>query len=267
MPGPGPHTIYTLGIGIGLLRLTRGNFSPQHCLFYSINAFLGPDLGSFAEWLTTFVFNLGSKFGSFAIEFIHHPYYYVLILGLPLSFFYAWLSKWLLRKGFLDTLSGVPLNRKQCLMLVAAGSLSHFFLDHLFEENGHSSMYTWILSTGWWEGRAPLNPEAVLIVGVLCSSLLGGFIYINRVMAGEGIISKSSKSIRFVMLIAFLYGVWCSSQIYWRDPPQPAVGEEADLGVLVFLFIYFFLPHTLCILSMNHGEDLKNAVDKQLLPL
>lgn len=27
----------------------------------------------------------------------------------------------------------VPLTRKQCLFLVAAGSLSHFFLDHLFE--------------------------------------------------------------------------------------------------------------------------------------
>ena len=27
----------------------------------------------------------------------------------------------------------VPLTRRQCLLLISAGSLSHFFLDHLFE--------------------------------------------------------------------------------------------------------------------------------------
>ena len=41
-------------------------------------------------------------------------------------------------------------------------------------------MYTWILSTGWWENRAPVNPDAVVVVGFLCTFLIGGFIYINR---------------------------------------------------------------------------------------
>lgn len=41
-------------------------------------------------------------------------------------------------------------------------------------------MYTWILSTGWWKGRAPVNPDAVVVVGLLCIVLIGGFIYINR---------------------------------------------------------------------------------------
>jgi hypothetical protein len=48
------------------------------------------------------------------------------------------------------------------------------------QENGHSTMYSWILSTGWWEGRAPINPDAVVVVGFLCICLIGGFIYINR---------------------------------------------------------------------------------------
>lgn len=48
------------------------------------------------------------------------------------------------------------------------------------QENGHSSEYTWILSTGWWEGRAPVNPDAVVVVGILCIILIGGFVYINR---------------------------------------------------------------------------------------
>lgn len=48
------------------------------------------------------------------------------------------------------------------------------------QENGHSSMYTWILSTGWWVNRAAINPDAVVVIGFLCTCLIGGFVYINR---------------------------------------------------------------------------------------
>jgi len=41
-------------------------------------------------------------------------------------------------------------------------------------------MYSWILSTGWWNCQAPINVDAVFVIGLLCTSLLGGFIYINR---------------------------------------------------------------------------------------
>lgn len=54
-----------------------------------------------------------------------------------------------------------PLNRKQCFHLVLAGSLSHFFLDHLFEENGHTKMFTWILSTGSWESLSASNSSVI----------------------------------------------------------------------------------------------------------
>lgn len=53
-----------------------------------------------------------------------------------------------------------------------------------------------------------------------------------------------------VIFITSLYCIWCIAQIYWISPRRPAVGEEADLGVLVFLAIYFFLPYGLCIMSM-----------------
>ncbi|KAG0467601.1 hypothetical protein HPP92_018575 [Vanilla planifolia] len=261
MPGPGPHIMYALTVGTGLMRVSRGSFSPHHCLFYAANAFLGPDLGSFSEWLSSYSGEdrAGRRFGSLAMEIVHHPFYYILLLGFPLSFLYAWLSRVLLQKGLLDTFSGVPLTWVQCLFLVAAGSLSHFFLDHLFEENGHSSMYMWILSTGWWESRAPINPDSVLIIGFLCSFLLGGFIYINRLKIGVSITSKANQSFKLILVVACCYSLWCAVQIYLRNPPQPAVGEEADLGVLVFLGVYFFLPHGFCILSMNqkgHGNEL-----------
>lgn len=145
------------------------------------------------------------------------------------------------------------MRREQCILLVAAGSLSHFFLDHLFEENGETTTYKWILSTGWWEeGGAPNKPEAVIVVGILCGWLIFGFIYINRVMRDKSIIDKRTTiTVKHILGTVFVYCLWCSSQIYLRRPPQPAIGEEADLGVLIFLVVYFFLPHTLCILAMD----------------
>ncbi|XP_042425329.1 uncharacterized protein LOC122012753 [Zingiber officinale] len=120
-------------------------------------------------------------------------------------------------------------------------------------------MYTWILSTGWWKSRAPVNPDAVIVVGVLCTCLFAGFVYINRLKTGESIIKRSDQSLRLILFIAALYCIWCASQIYWRNPPQPAIGEEADLGVVIFMSLYFFLPHCLCLLSMNQRDHPETA--------
>lgn len=65
---------------------------------------------------------------------------------------------------------------------------------------------------------------------------------------------QSKQSVKLILVVAGLYCLWCASQIYWLDPSRPAVGEEADLGVLVFLATYFFLPHYICISSMNQKE-------------
>lgn len=263
MPGPGAHLLYALSGGAALSRLADGGgrrFGPHHCAVYAANAFLGPDLGAFAEWLASFLPAAAAAAGNLAMAAVHHPFYYPLLLGLPLACLYAWLSRWLLRAGLLDAPAGVALSRRQCFLLITAGSLSHFFLDHLFEENGHSTMYTWILSTGWWKGRAPINPDAVFVVGLLCICLIGGFVYINRVKHGKSVTEKSNQSFFLILVIATLYCMWCASQIYLRNPPQPAIGEEADLGVIIFLAIYLFLPHGLCVLSMNQ-KDYNEALD------
>ncbi|KAK1309760.1 hypothetical protein QJS10_CPA08g01682 [Acorus calamus] len=261
MPGPVPHMGYAMTTGLGLMGLTSGRFGPHHVVVYAANAFVGPDLGSFSEWVGSNVVggDLGEKIGSFLMRVLHDPFYYVLVLGVPLSFFYGWLSRVLLEKGLLDSLFSVPLTRRQCFLLLSAGSLSHFFLDHLFEENGHSSMYTWILSTGWWKGRAPIYPDSVLVVGFLCTCLVGGFMYINRLKLWTSVETKVKESIKLVLAVAILYCLWCASQLYWRNPPRPPVGEEADLGVIVFLAIYFFLPHTFCIMSLNPKEYLNTT--------
>ncbi|XP_051136811.1 uncharacterized protein LOC127255352 isoform X2 [Andrographis paniculata] len=246
MPGPGPHTIYALGSGQALMYASGGRFGPHHCVTYAINAFFGPDMGSFADWLSSFSPGSGRVLGSSVEHWIHHPFYYPLILSLPLSLLYSRLSRLLLRKGIL---SGAALNLRQCILLISAGSLSHFFLDHLFEENGHTSMYTWILSTGWWETRASINLDSVVVISILCTVLIGGFIYIHRLK------SEHRKSMKLIVAVAGAYCLWCASQIYVVVPRRPAVGEEADLGVLVFLAVFYFLPHWFCIMSMNPAAD------------
>jgi hypothetical protein len=157
-------------------------------------------------------------------------------------------------------------------------------------------MYTWILSTGWWQSRAPVNPDAVVVVIILCACLIGGFFYLNRLIlslplsmlsissyiveiacfwhvfllsslpcrasSSNSIKKKSYQSMLLMIFIASLYCLWCTIQIYWITPRRPAVGEEADLGVLVFLAVYFFLPYGLCIMSM-YPKDL----DSNQIPL
>ncbi|KAK4843908.1 hypothetical protein QYF36_014184 [Acer negundo] len=250
MPGPGPHLMYAMGSGVAMMKLSNGRFGPHHTLTYAVNSFFGPDIGSFSEWLGSFFSSSGSVLG----DAIHDPVYYFLILGLPLTFLYSLISRFSLRLGILDSFSGVPLSKRQCFLLIVAGSLSHFFLDHLFEENGRSKMYTWILSTGWWKGQAPVNPDAVFVVGFLCISLLVGFVYINRVMPVKSAINQSYQSAKLILTIASLYCLWCASQIYWVTPRRAPVGEEADLGILVFLAINVSVaeigePHSLAKLS------------------
>ncbi|KAK2409096.1 heme-binding protein [Trifolium repens] len=130
MPGPGPHLMYAMASGLGLTTLTNGRFSPHHTLTYTINSFFGPDIGSFSEWLGSL---LGGSADTVA-DLIHHPFYYILILGIPLSFIYSRISSFLLHNHLLDSsLSKVPLTKMQCFFLISAGSFTHFFLDHLFE--------------------------------------------------------------------------------------------------------------------------------------
>ncbi|KAK6924877.1 hypothetical protein RJ641_009203 [Dillenia turbinata] len=324
MPGPGPHMMYALSTGLALTTLSNGKFSPHHSLTYSINAFFGPDIGSFIEWLTL-TLGFAQSLGSAVHDVVHNPFNFVLLLGFPLSLLYSYLSRLALHKGLLNSASGVPLNRKQCFLLVAAGSFSHFFLDYLFEsigilnsiyanirdifnmlffspnstvaripshnplhqpfrmdfnwsnqkasgppqdvcfclrDGGHSTMYTWIISTGWWEGRAPVNPDGVFVVGFLCACLIGGFIYINSMVLEpllnlEIYVFQSEVPIVLQPTSASIFETnfhHCKPillMIYWVNPRRAPVGEEPDLGILVFLAVCFFLPHYLCILSMG----------------
>lgn len=110
MPGPGPHLMYAMGSGLCLTSISNGRFSPHHTLFYTINAFFGPDVGSFTEWLGSLFGGSAHAFGSALEDLTHHPLFYILLLGLPLSFLYSRISSYLLHTQLLDSLSRVGLS-------------------------------------------------------------------------------------------------------------------------------------------------------------
>ena len=108
MPGPGPHMMYAMSSGVALTAVSGGRFGPHHTLFYALNAFFGPDVGSFAEWLASLPASAAaSALGSALADAVHHPFYYVVVLGLPLCLLYSRLSGFLLRRSILHSGSSV----------------------------------------------------------------------------------------------------------------------------------------------------------------
>lgn len=126
MPGPGPHLMYAMGSGLCLTSISNGRFSPHHTLFYTINAFFGPDVGSFTEWLGSLFGGSAHALGSSLEDLIHHPFFYILLLGLPLSFLYSRISSYLLHTQLLDSVSRV--------------GLSLFFVSSVVENSGFTGL-------------------------------------------------------------------------------------------------------------------------------
>lgn len=125
MPGPGPHMMYAMGSGLALTTITNGRFSPHHTLTYTINAFFGPDIGSFSEWLGSLLGGPADTMGSTVADLIHHPLYYIFILGLPLSFLYSRISAFLVYRHLLDSVSRVRYSHYFQFLFIF---LSFFFL-------------------------------------------------------------------------------------------------------------------------------------------
>jgi hypothetical protein len=117
MPGPGPHLMYAMASGLGLTTVTNGRFSPHHTLTYTINSFFGPDIGSFSEWLGSLLGGSADTVASAVADLIHHPFYYILILGIPLSFIYSRISSFLLHNHLLDS-SLSKVNCSYCYLVV-----------------------------------------------------------------------------------------------------------------------------------------------------
>ncbi|CAF3563659.1 unnamed protein product, partial [Rotaria sp. Silwood2] len=266
MPSPVVHVAYALGFGTLNMISTKGSFTALHCLILALNGFFGPDIGAFIGWCFAVTFPMVADT---VMSWIHHSVGYILIIAPIISFLTSRLSKKIIiwkctEFSNNDLVSGhmeqtnrnnMSLNMKQCYLLAVAGCLLHFQLDHIFEENGQDNFYQWILSTGYFKKPTPpLSPLSVIIVGLSTLTLFFGFAWIHLFASS---ISKQSLKIRikytftlFLIVISLYFSFLIISKIILKK--EAVIGEEADLGVLVFIIGFHILPFILCLLSISH---------------
>ncbi|KAJ3020577.1 hypothetical protein HKX48_000598 [Thoreauomyces humboldtii] len=152
-------------------------------------------------------------------------------------------------------------------LLAVAGCLLHFRLDTLYEDNGADPLYRAIIDTGYWLPGA--NDIIYRSVGVSFALSLGILIATHTIVHTSlrstlpGIPSRLravmqtwegrvcvSAAVCAVVAVAYCLFVWSRLNI---NPRVPAVGEEADLGVILFEAATGLLPLALCAWSTTTG--------------
>eukprot|EP01105_Mastigella_eilhardi_P000672 TRINITY_DN10819_c0_g1_i1.p1 TRINITY_DN10819_c0_g1~~TRINITY_DN10819_c0_g1_i1.p1 ORF type:complete len:257 (-),score=65.43 TRINITY_DN10819_c0_g1_i1:51-821(-) len=253
MPGPMAHTISCGLQGVALLWASGGRFSVWHVAAYSLCGFFGPDAGAFVAWLCETLLGpaaYADVAASFAMQVLHSPVWFVPTLGL--------LEAWCLSR-----LSRGRLRFPCCLTLVAAGSLAHFSLDWVFEENGEAPVFKWVLSTGYWTGPAATTPAAVVVAGSLLVCLYAGFALIHQKSERKSWSPGATAGALLLLLgaVCTAYLSWFAWKLYGTQPRAPVMGEEADLGVIVFELLFRALPLLMCVASTHLQDRTAQLVD------
>jgi hypothetical protein len=263
MPSPVVHIGYALGFGTLIMASTKGSFTVIHCLLLALNGFVGPDIGTFLSWCFTVTFPV---IGDLAMTWIHHSVGYIVIIAPLIAILSSRLSRKLINCNSMNTdlvhVDSEQMNRnsmflsvKDCYLLSVAGCLLHFQLDYIFEEDGENNFYRWILSTGYFiKPTPPLSPFSVIFVGLTTFALVFGFAWIHLFSSN---LSKECLTIRlkytftlFLVVFSLYLSFLIIAQIILRK--KAVVGEEADLGVLIFIIGFQFLPFLLCLLSISN---------------
>ena len=260
MPSPVAHIGFALGFGSLIMVSTKGSFTPVHCLILAWNAFLGPDLGAFIGWCFSVTFPF---IADQAMEWVHDSAGYIFLIAPCVAFLSSRFVRRLSRTNYSSTLNLESSHRnpleplltfRRCYLLAIAGCLLHFQLDHIFEQNGADRLYRWILSTGYFSRPTPpLSPFSIILVGLSTLVLFGGFVWIHLL---SSTLSKQSLETRLKYtfgLFFVVFGVYLSCLIVSQLilGYKAVVGEEADLGVLIFIIAFHFSPFILCLLSIR----------------
>ena len=170
------------------------------------------------------------------MEHLHSIEGYVFVFSFPLAVAFTQISKKVLPRHY-----KVP-SLQDSWELVVAGGLSHFFLETLFEENGNTELYRLIISTGSFESNE-IPPLTIVLVGSVC--VLVVYIFLKGFARNEKNTTHQAQLVmRNLLRLSLVYILYCavSKFMFSRSP----VGEEADLGVLLFLGVFHFLPIYLC---------------------
>ncbi|MEX2682133.1 MAG: hypothetical protein Q6373_011065 [Candidatus Sigynarchaeota archaeon] len=260
MPGTA-HIVFNLGLSLFLYKATRGKFSIKHAIIFTVNSLVGPDMFGFLDW------------GNQAYWFFHG--YGWIVAAIPLAFAWSIFTKFSLqwvpfkvtkRDPAKEAIITIP----EVFCLVAAGGLLHLFIDII----GHPPTASYPggpydipwgaiwFGNDWWfsmdsilaTGRFPCGnyygyPEYLpYLVSVLAITLLLMMFVMQR----------SSKHFQIASVIVILAGIaplliaFVGPLLSGSEPmAYHLTGGEADLGVDVFIGLFFFVPLVLLWMSYD----------------
>lgn len=269
------HIIIALGISIFLYKITEGKFTLAHAVIFTVSNLYGPDISSFlptVDGLFAYGFEIPEIY-----YFFHGIGWIVIALLLTIPWDIAVNRKE--RK----------MKIKQVFYLIVAGGFLHLFVDIIghpsyINYNGVDN-YPWgVLWIGWDLTGAPmyLSIDSILSTGMFpCGNSfhfletyiffgISGLIAFGLLFCYAG--KSEKKMIKSFIIITLAYVVPMAVFYYIPDysgfdvnavgvnyygaddnihSTYRIVGGEADLGVLLYFSILFFIPLMLIYYSFN----------------
>jgi hypothetical protein len=282
MPGLA-HISIALGLCMLMTKYTKGKFGIKHSLIFTLNCLVGPDLASIFFGYTGNGYLLIHGYGWF-------------IAAVPLSFawcVYTYYSlKW---KPFTvtkrDSQKEPVINYAEVFCLVSAGGIFHQMVDiigHPPEIMYEGELIPW--GTVWFGGDNFYSVNSIWATGMYpCGNELGFpefyvylaitlciavFLLIKFIHRNEKMFFKVSMIIILVFSIPLIityfihdysgFNIYGLNVNYYGDPSYvPSTyrltGGEADLGVLVFFFLFLFVPLILLYFGYNGVPGIKKT--------
>lgn len=248
------HFVFGFGIGLLLMVSTRGRFSNKHLFIFAFTNYIGPDFG------TIFWFFLGQKdgvsnlFGTIILELFHTLHGWAL-MSLIYAIIAMKFSEYNLIKNNKNVLNiewvkreDERLNFLQCYELCYAGGVFHLFIDILSHKGNR--IYEWYISTGSWDGNYItwfFIPYGIIWIVVFYF----GYIILSAALDKP----ENIKVIYMAILLSIATFIFALLLFYAKFIlGWPAIGEEADAGLIFLFAVYFFLPFVLLVHSYNKNE-------------
>lgn len=279
------HIIFALGLSVFLNKFSNGKFTSKHALIFIVNNLFGPDLAGLFVPYDSQAYMFLHGYGWFLMAL---PLVIIWDIAVNRS---SWDSeaKGLKKIKIFDPDKERIMSIAQVYFLIAAGGIFHLFVDII----GHPSYiyyhgqenFPW--GTVWFGGDNYVSIIDIWGTGMFpCGNELGFwetylFMYVFAgIVVGGGVLFYAHKSDEkltkaFVILsIAYTlpliifyfipdysgFNVNAQEVAFYGDPDYvPSayrlVGGEADLGVLIYLFLFFFVPLLLIYYSINDLPD------------
>jgi len=277
MPGFA-HIIFALGLSVFLNKFSDGKFTSKHALIFIVNNLFGPDLAG-----------LFVPYDSAAYLFLHGYGWFLMALALviPWDIFVnrtSWDSQ-KKRPKFFDPDKKRIMSIAQVYFLICAGGIFHLFIDII----GHPSYITYMNQAGfpwgvvwfggdfyvsivdiWGTGMFPCGNELGFIETYIFMYGFAGLVVGGRVLfyahkSDEHLLKAFViLSIAYTLPLIIFYfipdysnfNIYADGVNYFGNPDYvPStyrlVGGEADLGILIYLFLFFFVPLLLIYYSIN----------------